>query len=442
MPGSRHLLSLVLPITLALMCAFIGIAYWVSAPSTVVIGVVDDGSNESSILRAFATQIRAERHAFVAKIKSARTHDELRDALRKGETDVAALTSSDLIPDNLETLAVLGRMRLHMLTFGASVSGRKSGPSTTALVAETPLDERHGRIILNALETDEGAAIELMSAQDAAKAMLTGRISFVAFASSSPANSMRQFMAAMPANQREGLKLLPMPRPEQLQRQSTGIEPTAAKVGSVWSVPLLPDEEIEVPSVTTRLIARTAMPDHVAGHVTRAILSMQRRLASTLPAASQIEPPPVERGSVLPTHAGALAYLNGNESTFIDRFGDWIYLGLFGASAFGSIFAGFVSWQNTMQRWADVKRLKTLHGLISESRAAMTIAQLDMAHERYQRLMDDVVAAATRLEINQTDFLAFMIANSVYLGIYSARSAELTAPLSHQPRVTGSMTTA
>ena len=426
MSGHRHLLSLMLPVVLALLCGVIALAYWMSSPRIVVIGIVDNASNETVFLKAFAAHVRPERHNLIVRLKTFQQDTDLRAAFRTGVIDVAAFASTEALPEVAETVVVLERTRVYLLTLSSSDAPRKPDGATTALVAETEAATQQGRLVLAAIAGGENAPVEVMQVRDAARALQTGQIAAIAIAASNPTAIMRPIVAALSPTQRDNLALLPMPRPDELQRQASGVEPVAAKVGSLWSSPVLPDEEIEIASVTTRLMARAAVPEEVVGLAARAILGSQRRLSPTVPAASRIEPPPIDRASVIPTHAGALAYLEGNESTFIDRFGDWIYLGLFGASGLGSIFAGLVGWRNTVQRRADVRRLQALQALITESREAATLAELELLHARYAQLMDGVVGAATRLEINQTDFLAFMMANTLYLTTHAARSASLS----------------
>ena len=425
MSNHRQILSLMLPIALALLCVVIAVSYWLSSPRTVIIGIVENTSNETAFLRAFAGHVRPDRHNIIARVSTFQRDADLRAAFRSGSIDVAAFASTETLLDVAETVVVLNRTRVYQLSLSSSDVSAKPRAATTALVAETDIATQQGRLVLATIAGGASAQVEIMSVRDAARALQNGQIGSVAIAASDPTALMRAFVSALSPAQRDNLALLPMRRPDELQRQAAGIDPVAAKVGSLWSSPLLPDEEIEIASVTTRLMARAAVSEEVVSLVARAILGSQRRLSLTVPAASRIEPPPIDRASVIPTHAGALAYLEGNESTFIDRSGDWIYLGLFGASGLGSIFAGLVGWRNAMQRRADVQRLQALQNLITECRTVETTAELELLHARYADLMDGVVGAATRLEINQTDFLAFMLANDLYLTTHAARSASL-----------------
>ncbi len=199
----------------------------------------------------------------------------------------------------------------------------------------------------------------------------------------------------------------PPPNADQLSRRNPAVEPVELKIGAASSDPLLPDNDIEALSVTTRLMARRSLDEAVVGDVTRSLLSMQRRLAQETPAATQLEPPATDRGAAFPAHAGAVAYVEGAQQTFFDRYGDWIYLGLFGGSALGSIWAGLASWREAARRRADCRRLTALQSLLGEIARARTVAEIDEVTAGYRAVMEEVLGASARLQMAQTDLVAF-----------------------------------
>lgn len=423
MVGSRSFTHVAAAALLGLLCASLFLAYWLTLPLKVVLGVVDNDSAETQIARAFTSRIQPDRHHFVVELKTFKDVGGLRDAFTSGRIDLASFSTADRIPDSAETVAILQRVRVYLIGLESADQQRKPTGQGIALVAEDPVAERLGNLVLTTIYAAHDEASKPMQAIDAAKSLQTGQVKVVAIAASDATRLMRTFMSALPVALRETVTVRPAPKPDQLQRQNPAVEPVSLKVGALWSDPVLPDEEIDTPSVTTRLMARRAVSREVVAHVMRALFALQRRMSAGTLAATQIEPPPVDRTAIFPTHAGALAYIEGDESTFLDRFGDWIYLGLFAASGVGSIYAGFIGWRNSARRRADVKRLSGLQHLIAESSSATTQQDIDALHVRYRALMDDVLSAAVRLEIDQTDLLAFMVANQIYADAMQDRAA-------------------
>ncbi len=218
----------------------------------------------------------------------------------------------------------------------------------------------------------------------------------------------------MPAAAQARVAVRAAPRADQLARQNPAIESVELKIGAASSDPLLPEDDIETLSVTTRLMARRAVPESLVTDITRLLISQQRRLAQATPAATQLEPPPSERGAAFPTHDGAAAYVDGEERTFFERYGDWLYLGLFGVSGFGSIGAGIVSWRDGARRRADLRRLGALRRLVLRLVEAQTAGEIEAAAAERRRIMNEVLLAASRLQVAQTDLQAFAIADALF----------------------------
>ena len=55
-----------------------------------------------------------------------------------------------------------------------------------------------------------------------------------------------------------------------------------------------------------------------------------------MPIASQIEKPDTDKDAALPAHAGAAAYIDGNERTFLEKYTDYIWFAILILSGLGS----------------------------------------------------------------------------------------------------------
>ena len=64
-----------------------------------------------------------------------------------------------------------------------------------------------------------------------------------------------------------------------------------------------------------------------------------------MPLANLIDAPDTSKSAALPVHPGAANYLDDNEETFFERYGDWIYILMavlgFGGSAVAAIASRF-----------------------------------------------------------------------------------------------------
>ncbi len=421
MIGKRSFGYALAALLLGLACASIIVAQWLMQPPRLVVGHLEGASPETAILKAFARRAGLDRRpAFRLGLRGFADAQALRAAFRRGEVDLAPFATWESVPDMAETVAVLQRTRVLLVALERD-GARRAGAVSVGLVAGDDHEAMLGRLVVAA--AFEAGDVETLSPVEAARALQNGRMELVAVVAGGPGR-LRELITALPAAQQARLNVRPPPNADQLSRRNPAVEPVELKIGSASSDPLLPDNDIEALSVTTRLMARRSLDEAVVGDVTRSLLSMQRRLAQETPAATQLEPPATDRGAAFPAHAGAVAYVEGAQQTFFDRYGDWIYLGLFGGSALGSIWAGLASWREAARRRADCRRLAALQSLLGEIARARTIAEIDEVTAGYRAVMEEVLGASARLQMAQTDLVAFLMASSLF---QEARRERLSA---------------
>jgi TRAP transporter TAXI family solute receptor len=156
------------------------------------------------------------------------------------------------------------------------------------------------------------------------------------------------------------------------------LESVDIPAGAFGTSPLRPEESVTTLSVTSRLVARASMPNYVAGEVARLLFVTKAQLVSTLPQVGSIEAPDTTVGAALPFHPGAAAYYNGDQTSLLEQFETYIYLGALLISIIGSGCAWMMSaWRKALSQ--DQEQLLRLLAIVREVPAADlgTIEALD-----------------------------------------------------------------
>jgi TRAP-type uncharacterized transport system substrate-binding protein len=146
-------------------------------------------------------------------------------------------------------------------------------------------------------------------------------------------------------------ELLEIEAAEALAQRFPVLEEAEIPPGAFGATPPRAEDSLQTFAVTLRRVARASMPDYVAGEIARLLLTTKAKLVSTLPQVGYIEAPDTDEGSSLPVHPGAAAYFDGEQTSLLDRFQDFLYLGLFLLSIIGSGCAWIVSqWRGAGSR--------------------------------------------------------------------------------------------
>src|SRR5438034_6057457 len=102
------------------------------------------------------------------------------------------------------------------------------------------------------------------------------------------------------------------------------------------------------------------------------------RSARELPSAGKIEKPDTDKDAALPAHAGAAAFIDGTERTFLERYSDYFWAAILVLSGLGSIGAWLRHYWKRNDREQYTLHRDSLLDLISKARQAETAEELAM----------------------------------------------------------------
>ncbi|MCI4680675.1 TAXI family TRAP transporter solute-binding subunit [Rhodoblastus acidophilus] len=184
--------------------------------------------------------------------------------------------------------------------------------------------------------------------------------------------------------------------------------------------PPLPEEEVSTLRVPIMLVADRRISNRTIGALTRNLFENRQRIAEDSAIANLIKSASTDKDATIPIHPGAQAYYDGEETTLLEQYGDWLYYGplLLGALGSGILavlrYLGFMRAKETSE--SLLAKVPEVIGLI---KAATTNEDLDRIHAgidaAVERFSQDVVQG--NLEEQKTapialavDYLGRMIA--------------------------------
>jgi TRAP-type uncharacterized transport system substrate-binding protein len=96
--------------------------------------------------------------------------------------------------------------------------------------------------------------------------------------------------------------------------------------GTLRGSPPSPDDDLTTLRATLYLVANKKLGTDLMTSFTQTILSVRRDLLGEQPIFAQITAPSTDQDAFLPLHPGAAALYNGTQQSFMDEYGNWIYL--------------------------------------------------------------------------------------------------------------------
>lgn len=96
--------------------------------------------------------------------------------------------------------------------------------------------------------------------------------------------------------------------------------------GTLRGSPAVPDDDLTTLRTSLYLVAKKKLSSDVVTDLTQTIMKARRDLLGEQPIFAQITAPSTDADAYLPVHPGAAAVYNGTRQSFMDEYGNWIYL--------------------------------------------------------------------------------------------------------------------
>ena len=103
--------------------------------------------------------------------------------------------------------------------------------------------------------------------------------------------------------------------------------------GTLRGSPPIPSDDLTTLRVSFYVVAGKQLDNDLAGALAEALMKARRDLLGELPMLAQITAPSTDSDAYLPVHPGAAAFYNGTQESFLDQWGNAIFLApmIFGA---------------------------------------------------------------------------------------------------------------
>lgn len=371
----------------------VGLAAWhiASAPKTLRIAVGPIGSEDMRMVAAFAQGLSREQSGI--RLKTTLTADLAESArlIDAGKVDLAIVRPDVLMPTKADTVLITRRFFPFFAAppFGgieriADLKGKRLG---VVAPPEGNLDLL--RIVLGQYEiAEEPGMIVALTPSEIPAAIKDKRVDAIFAVGAAGSRGISSGITTMRNTWGADPVFIPIREADAIAARHRAIETGEIVRGAFGGDPPRPAESLATIAVTHRLVARQTLGDALVGDLTREILNMRTALAPDVPSVQGLEAPATDKDAPLPVHKGAAAFLDGEQETFFERYGDFFYIGVMGLSLLGSAGAALWSRNASSRRTEAMEGITELLAMVNTARNAEDLATLDTT----LREADDVVA--------------------------------------------------
>jgi TRAP transporter TAXI family solute receptor len=440
---------LVLAAGLMLFAAAAGALYWAVRPVTLKIAVGPPGSDDQKLVQALAqTFAREQSPVRLAPIQTEGATESIA-LMKAGKTDLAVARGDLEMPSDAESAAILRKNVVVLWApSGLPAKGSKKPPAAKIKSIDDLAGHRVGvigrtqanvillRVILkeSGVDPDKVTVTQFGTGQIAE---LTRDAGLDAFMAVGPLDSKITIEAiAATARARGEPKFLPIDVSETIAQKHPLYESEEIPGSTFSSSPARPEDKVETVSVNHLIVARKSVPDTAVGGFVRQLFAVRQTLAKEIPGAAKIEKPDTDKDAALPTHAGAAAYIDGTERTFLERYSDYFWFAILLLSGLGSAGAWLRHYLKRDEREQTTLHREQLLAMISRARDAGSLDELAAMQHEVDATLRETLQSYDDGAIEEGDLSAFgLVLEQFHRAVIDRRMAIAAAEPDLPPRM-------
>ena len=433
---------LLIAASLLIFAAIAGAAFLLWRPTTLRIAVGPAGSDDQRLIQSLAQAFVSEGSPVRLTVISTAGAVESLGLLGTGETDLAVGRADEDMPKGAGSVAIL---RKNVVVLWAPSGAPKKGAKkdTKAKIKEIADLEGHrigvlGRTpininLLKVILTESGLNPDKVAVSRFSTSQITDMVkdpSIDAFMTVGPLDSKITTDAiTTTARLRGEPAFIPIDVSETIAHKHPLYEFEEIPGSSFTSAPARPEDTVDTVSVNHLIVAPKSLSDSTVGAFTRALFAVRPALARDDPAASKIQKPDTDKDAAIPAHAGAAAYIDGTERTFLDKYSDYFWGGILLLSVLGS---GAAWVRHYMKR--DERNVTTLHrdkllSAIAQVRKTDSLEELDALQEEADEFLRETLECYDDGAIEEGDLSAYgLVLEQFHHAVVDRRAAIATNP--------------
>jgi TRAP transporter TAXI family solute receptor len=424
----RHPFLAVIAVVLGLV-GLSALGYYVATlPTTLRIAVGPVSNENVRIVSAAVQTLQREREAFRLRLVITEGSTQSSAALDAGKVDLAVVRTDSAYPRSGATVAVMHVEHAVLVAPGGSgvVQLADLRGKGVALARDNAPNLRLLKLVAaQAGLNEKDFTVESIRFQDLRSALDQGKIHAVFSVGPTSGRLLFDVVNVVTEAGKGSVTFVPIPETSAIEQRNPLIEADTLVRGLFGGPTPRPEQDTPTVTVSHQLLASKSLADAMVSDFTRVILNAKAQMATEAPLASRMEAPDQEKASPIPIHPGTITYLDGQTTTFLERYGDWFYIGLMGLGLGGSAIAGYFSYAAARTREGVLAMLSDLEALIADV-PKRDLPQLEASQADIDAIFNRTMRAAMASDIDPAAMTAFTMAFAKARDVIRDRRRELS----------------
>ncbi|WP_245452823.1 TAXI family TRAP transporter solute-binding subunit [Bradyrhizobium sp. C9] len=408
-----------LVVGIALVAAGAGLlAYrWYERPTTLTIAVGSLDGEAGKLVSAIAGKFAQSNAPVRLSLIQTPGPLESADALASGKVDLAVVRGDVGDLSQAQAVIVLAHATVLMVAPpGAAISDVAELKRATIGVIGAETNQKLIKVLTDEYDlTRAGVVFKPLAPADARRALDTKEVRAILLVMPLTEKYLALLRNVFPHTARAGPVMIAIESAGAIAEKERAYESFDVPKGTLRGSPPIPSDDLTTLQTSFYLVAQKKLGNDLIGDLTQSIMSARRDLLAELPGLSQIATPDTDASAYLSVHPGAAAVYEGTRESFLDQWGNAIFLAPMIAGGLASVLAAAWKFLRPVETPSRQEALDALYALGPRIRMAGRESELEeiereidqvlrtqrsqpVADDRSERAVTAVNVAAHRLE--------------------------------------------
>jgi TRAP-type uncharacterized transport system substrate-binding protein len=409
LPLWLRLLLIVAVLVLAGAGGLFGYRYY-THPRTLTVAVGSIDGEASKAMSAIASRLVTDNAAVRLKVIDSGTALEAAKAFAAGQTDLAVVRGDVGDLSQAGAVVIVAHMVALMIAPpGSSISSIDGLKNRTVGVIGGEANSRLVDILSKEYGLVRAKVFKDVNLADARHALQSKEVSALLIV----VPLSEKYLSLVRGFFQQGPKQLPVligiDSAGAIAQAERAYESFDVPKGTLRGSPPVPDDDLTTLRTSLFLVANKKLGTDLVTTLTQTIMSVRRELLVEQPIFAQIAAPSTDADAYPGLHPGAAAFYNGNQQSFMDEYGNWIYLTPMILGGLATILAAAWKFLGIGQSQTEAP-LDALYALARRIRNANTAAELGTIEDEIDEILKAQRARAAEGDESAVDATTLNVA--------------------------------
>ncbi|MGN1288351.1 MAG: TAXI family TRAP transporter solute-binding subunit [Bradyrhizobium sp.] len=362
--------------------------HWYERPTTLTIAVGSLDGEAGRLVSAIAAKFAQSKAPVRLSLVQTPGPLESATAFASGKVDLAVVRGDVGDLSQAQAVIVLAHATVLMVAPpGTSISDVAELKRATIGVIGAEANQKLIKVLTDEYNlTRAGVTFKPLAPADARRALETKDVRAILLVMPLTEKYLALLRNVFPHTARAGPVMIAIESAGAIAGKERAYESFDVPKGTLRGSPI-PSDDLTTLQTSFYLVAQKKLGNDLIGDLTQSIMNARRDLLAELPALSQIATPDTDAGAYIPVHPGAAAVYEGTRESFLDQWGNAIFLAPMIAGALASVLAAAWKFLRSVEAPSRKEALDTLYALGPRIRAAGHEVELEEIEHEIDQLL-------------------------------------------------------